>query len=376
MGTGKMRIGILSSSRADYGIYLPLIEALCPDASFRLELICFGTHLSKFHGYTLKDIDQSKFAKIHVVENIIANDSPNAIASSFGLTALKFADFWQNNEFDIVFCLGDRFEMAAAVLAALPYGVKFAHLHGGETTLGAIDNVYRHTITLASKVHFVATEKNGERIRELIGSGENIFHVGSLSLDNLKKIELLSKNEFFEKWQIDLNKKTILITVHPETVDFSKNEGFSEEIHKTLCLLAPQRQLVITMPNADTSGMVFRNQFLKLQEQFPKQVVLIENFGTQSYFTCMKYAEILLGNSSSGIIEAASFGKYVIDIGDRQKGREAGENIIHVPFEANTIYETCVAYMDTTYSGKNIYDNGGAVDRIINFLKIENDKLR
>lgn len=147
-----IKIGILTSSRADYGIYLPLLKALRKDDSFGLELIVFGTHLSKFHGYTLSQIEADGFKVGAKIESLLIGDTPNAIASSFSLTSQKFTDFWGQNttRFDIVFALGDRFEMAAAVLAGLPYGVTFAHLHGGETTLGAIDNVYRHSISLAS----------------------------------------------------------------------------------------------------------------------------------------------------------------------------------------------------------------------------------
>src|SRR5690606_5753673 len=145
-----MRVAVLTSSRADFGIYLPLLNRLKEDPFFQLEIIAFGTHLSKFHGYTLDQIKESGFTTIHEISSLLTNDDEVSIATSFGLTVLKFADFWDKHSYDWVLCLGDRFEMAAAVQAGIPFGVRFAHLHGGETTLGAIDNIYRHQTSLAS----------------------------------------------------------------------------------------------------------------------------------------------------------------------------------------------------------------------------------
>lgn len=369
MESSEIKIGILTSSRADYGIYLPLLTALKSDDSYQVELICFGTHLSKFHGYTLDDIDQVGYDKVHTIENILTNDSPSAISTSFGLTALQFADFWKTNHFDLVFCLGDRFEMASAVFAGLPYGVQFAHLHGGETTLGAIDNIYRHSISLASKFHFVSTEKSKKRILELIPDSNNVRTVGALSLDNVKNINLLSKEEFYTNWNIDLNLDTILFTIHPETVDFEGNQAFSEQVLQALLVLVKEKQIVITMPNADTSGLIYREKFEELAKIYPQNIKLIENFGTQGYFTCMKYSKLVVGNSSSGIIEAASFGKYVINIGDRQKGREASENVVNVSFNKDSIINAINKYFAVEFQGRNVYDHGGSTREILNFLK-------
>ena len=181
-----MKIGILTSSRADYGIYFLLLNKLKEDRFFELEIIAFGTHLSKSHGDTISEIEKNNYNKIHTIPSLLAEDDKQAIATSYGLTALKFADFWQHNQFNLVICLGDRFEMSAAVQSGIPFGVKFAHIHGGETTLGAIDNIYRHQITLASTIHFTANELFTERVVELIGSKKNVHTVGSLSLSEIQ----------------------------------------------------------------------------------------------------------------------------------------------------------------------------------------------
>lgn len=374
MGGYKMiRVGVLTSSRADFGIYLPLLKALQKEEAFHLELIVFGTHLSKFHGYTVEQIEREGFKIAKRIESLLLGDTPSAIASAYGLTALKFAEYWQENEqsFDVVFALGDRFEMAAAVAASIPFGIKIAHLYGGETTLGAIDNIYRHSISLASQLHFVGAEFFAKRLNQLLDDEKaSIYNVGSLSLENLKNIDFLSVEAFKNKWQIDLNIKTILVTVHPETVAYQKNLAYCEATIKALEQLANEFQIVITMPNADTAGMVFREAFETLAKK-QQSIKIIENFGTQSYFTCMKYAKLMVGNTSSGIVEAASFQKYVLNLGDRQKDRLCGENVIHVPFNHDLIVKNTLEYATKEYNGENIYFKSNPSEIIIQILKKE-----
>lgn len=368
-----IKVGVLTSSRADYGIYLPLLNALQNDLKFSLELIVFGTHLSKFHGYTISQIEADGFKVAAKIESLLVGDTPNAVATSFALTAQKFAEFWeiQNGRFDIVFALGDRYEMAAALFAGVPYGISFAHLHGGETTLGAIDNIYRHSISLSSKYHFVSTFSFAERLKLLLDDNhKSIFCVGSLSLENIEQLELLSQSEFNEKWDIDLTIDTLLVTVHPETVAFNKNQVYCNEIIKALEVLSETYQVVITMPNADTSGLIFREAFSNLATRY-SNVKIIENFGTQSYFTCMKYSKLLIGNSSSGILEAASLNKFVLNLGDRQKGRLCSQNVIHLPFESEKIISATKKYGIKEYSGNNIYYQKNSSMNILNALKEE-----
>lgn len=371
MGAPKIKIAILTSSRADYGIYLPLLKQLSNESTFDMSIIAFGTHCSEKYGKTVENIKSDGFIPYAEIDNLLGDDSPSGITRSYAKTIELFADFWMNNSFDWVLCLGDRFEMAAAVNAGIPFGVKFAHIHGGETTLGAIDNIYRHQITLASKLHFPSLPIYKDRIKSIIGDKNDsmIKVTGSLSLDNLMALQLLSKEEFSVKWSIDLNIPTILITIHPETVDYKSNDFFATESIKALIQLQKSYQLVITMPNADTAGSIYRNAFTKFGEEYSDKVILIENFGTQSYFTCMKYAKLLLGNTSSGIIEAASFNKYVINLGDRQKGRFSGDNVIDLSFDSNAIVEAVKKVNNTVYNGENPYFLGSASKVIIDTLK-------
>lgn len=363
-----MKIGVLTSSRADFGIYLPLLQEMNADAFFKLEIIAFGTHLSKSHGFTIDEIEKEGFLTIHRVNSILDNDDENSISSAFALTALKFADFWSNNTFDLVFCLGDRFEMAGAVQAGIPFGVFFAHIHGGETTLGAIDNIYRHQITLASKLHLPATEIFAQRVAELVGGKQNIFTVGSLSIDGLKDMPVPSELDF--RAQFNITHEFALLTFHPETISPELNQRNAKEMYKSLKAIANYISLVITMPNADTYGSVFRKELEILKSEMPDKILLIENFGKLNYFSAMKYCKLLIGNTSSGIIEAASFGKYVINVGKRQAGRLQSENVFNCDFSSDEIESNFhrILTLDE-YQGKNIYQKKGTVETIVKLLK-------
>ncbi len=376
MGTVQIKkLLVLSSSRADFGIYLPLLKKVKNDPFFHLEILAFGSHLSKFHGHSIDQINEEGFKVDHTISSLLTGDGPVDIATSFSLTSLKFAEFWKlhKEDFDCVIVLGDRFEMAAAVIAGIPFNIRFAHLFGGETTLGAIDNIYRDLITLASKLQFVSLPAFKERVGHLINSTNFNCHViGSLSLDNLAEIKLLSTDEFYKKWQIDLNKKTVLITVHPETVAFDRNSEFATAVFEALSIIGKEKQLVVTMPNADTAGTVFRKMFEDLKTVLGDNVFLVENFGIQSYFTCMKYAGLMIGNTSSGITEAASFSKYVLNLGDRQKGRLAGDNVLQVAFDCKQIVDLTDTYFGQLFPGRNIYLKGSAADNIISVLKGDN----
>jgi len=368
-----MRVGVLTSSRADYGVYLPLLKAIEADSFFELKIIAFGTHVSKQHGYTIDQIKQDGFKVEVQLGNLISGDSEKAISSIIGNTILKFSSVWKilKDKIDLVFALGDRYEMFAAVSASVPFNIPIAHIHGGETTLGAIDNKFRHAITLMSKYHFTSTVNYAKKVSALIGTKNNINNVGALSLDNLLDLELLDKEAFKERWNINLDIPTILTTFHPETISLEKNKVYAIELVKTLKVLTSNYQIVITMPNADTMGTVIRKKLEQIVEQNPK-VISVENFGTLGYFSCIKHSSFLLGNTSSGIIEAASFGKYVINLGDRQKGRAQSNNIYNEKIQKRNILEAVQRIEKNNYNftGKNIYaDDAKTSLQIIDAIK-------
>lgn len=364
-----MRIAVLTSSRADYGIYMPLLRRIEADPFFSLEIIAFGTHLSKGHGYTLDKIEQDNYSTIHKVSSLVSNDDEQGIATSYGLTVLKFADFWKSHVYDLVLCLGDRFEMSAAVQAGIPYNIKFAHIHGGETTLGAIDNIYRHQISLASKIHFTATEEFSKKVGYLLGTTDCIHTVGSLSLDSIETFKPIDKGIFLEKFGI-VDTEFALATFHPETVNIDLNIHFAKEMRRALASISKNIFVVITMPNADTMGSIYREQIYALREQYPDKILCIENFGKDNYFNAMYHAKIMIGNTSSGIIEAASFGKYVVNIGERQKGRVQSGNVIESTFsEEKIVRASQKAITLGEFKGENIYFRENTVDLVIDKLK-------
>jgi len=364
-----MNLGVLTSSRADFGIYLSLLRLLEASDKFDLTIIAFGTHVSKTHGETISEIRAAGFVKIDSIPSLLADDSPKGISASYALTNLKFSEYWSKTKYDLVLCLGDRFEMQAAVQAGIPLGVKYAHFHGGETTEGAIDNIYRHQITLASEIHFTSTAPYAERVAEIIGFDENIFNIGSLSLDNLEELDLPQIETLKLHFGIPEG-DYILATFHPETVAFDENLLYSDEMCRALELLSKSINIVITMPNADTMGSLYRQKLIRLKERLRSSLTLVENFGKLNYFSALKSTRLVLGNSSSGIIEAASFNKYVVNVGDRQKGRIQSENVVNSAFDSASIVQAVEeTLMLAAYNGENAYKKGQAAQNTLKILE-------
>jgi GDP/UDP-N,N'-diacetylbacillosamine 2-epimerase (hydrolysing) len=366
-----MRIAVLTSSRADYGIYRPLLNRLRDDTFFQLELIVFGAHLSRFHGYTLNEIRADGFEPYVTIDSMALGDSPQAISCAMGVTATRFVSYWDEakSRIQMAISLGDRFEMFAAVSASVPFNIPIAHIHGGETTLGAVDDTFRHSLTHMAKYHFTSTQAHFERAVQLTGSNTGVYNVGALSLDELQDFEPYTEVEFEGRFGIRVDASTILVTLHPETRALEEVEQHAQLVSEVLGAES-QWKILITMPNADTSGTKIRNVFHELAESHSDRIILAENLGTRGYFTAMARCAFILGNSSSGIIEAASFGKRVINLGDRQKNREAGPNVMHVPFNRDKLQQAMIRITELPNSGKeNIYFRGGASLKIVEVLK-------
>lgn len=363
-----MKIAVLTSSRADYSIYLPLLKLLQEDNSFELEIIAFGTHLSEKYGYTLNNIIQDGFSISVAIDTMPTRDTPYHISQAMGLCSMKFSDVWEKDDSDLIIALGDRFEMFAACSAAVPFGKKIAHIHGGETTIGAIDDCFRHAITLMSSFHFVTTETYKKKVEELIGKKDCVFNVGALSIDNLKQLNLLNIEEFKNKFSIDLSKPSILITLHPETVDFNSNEKFCKELINALDETNGY-QFIITMPNADTMGIRIR----ELLSEFVlnnSNAIAVESFGTIGYLSCMKHCSFMLGNTSSGFVEASYFPKYVINLGQRQEGRIISKNINNCPLEKEAIKKYINDFAKVQLPQNiDIYGDGNTAPKIVSILK-------
>ena len=363
-----MKIGVLTSSRADYGIYLPLLDKLKFDQRFQLEIIAFGMHLQKSQGNTINQIIKGGFKVIHKVGEMPESDGVVDISKGYGNMIVSFAEFWSKNKYEVVLALGDRWEMSAAVQASIPFEVKIGHIHGGETTLGATDNIYRHQITLASTFHFTASEVFSERVISILGSDKNVHTVGSISLEDINQLQLPSWDSVKEKFAIPFD-DFILVTFHPESVGASMNKHYASVISDVLEILTKEYNVLVTKANSDALGSLFNDCFKQLQEEYPHKLKLVSALGKLNYFKAIEKCDFMLGNTSSGIIEAASFGKYVVNVGDRQKGRLRNENVIDVQFESNEIQLAIKSVAKRLqYSGRNKYVRLSTTETIVNVI--------
>jgi GDP/UDP-N,N'-diacetylbacillosamine 2-epimerase (hydrolysing) len=363
-----MKIGVLTSSRADYGIYRPLLELWLNDKEIDFEIIAFGQHLLDTFGNTYQEIENDGFEVKHKISASYENDSPNGIASNYADILKEFVSFWQNHRFDWIIALGDRYEMSAAVQAGIPYHLRFAHIHAGEKTLGAIDEIYRHQISLTSELHFVSLELYAKRVHDLVGHKESTTVTGAIGLENLNKIKLLNSNEFLQKWDIDMTIPTLFFIVHPETKNYVSNFEYSKILEEVSTELAKTFQLIVSLPNADTNGSIYREMWKRVQSK-NSNVKLIEHFGSQSFFSCMKLSRLIVGNSSSALLEAASFNKYALNLGDRQLGRISGENVLNLPYDNAQILNFVDKYSKLEFTGQNIYAKKGGIELITSKLK-------
>ncbi|MFN8115623.1 MAG: UDP-N-acetylglucosamine 2-epimerase [Bacteroidia bacterium] len=366
-------IHILSSTRADFGFFLPLIRKFEKD-NIKYKLVVFGTHLSEKHGYTLNEIKKHKIEDIEIVDTYIDASTPYQVNEAIVKVITEFNNYYYklSSKTDILLGLGDRFELFAAVAAAKTYNLKFIHLSGGEETFGAIDNLYRHCLTIMGNLHFTNTKKNAERVEQLINHKANVCYSGSLTIDNILSTELYDFETFKKEFGLQLKKKFILTTFHPETVEFEKNLFFVNELLKAIDIL--DFDFVITMPNADVGNFEVRQAIQEFAKN-RKNIFLIESFGSQGYYSALKYCYCVLGNSSSGIVEAASFAKYAVNIGKRQEGRERGDNVIDCELISVDIVEAVRSISSrSVLKTENIYGSGNASDliskEILTFLNL------
>ena len=359
-----IKIGILTSSRADYGIYLPLIEKLVSKKSYDCTIIAFGMHLLDEYGYTRKEI---KYRKVHEIHGINSEETVTSTIEDYGNLIKNFAKYWDKYRYDLIFCLGDRIEMSAAIQSLIPLKTSIAHLHGGEITTGSLDNIYRYQISLASEIHFVSTLESKKNLAKYVDK-KNIYNVGSLSLDGLKKINLLNKKELHNNYNIP-NGAFCLVTFHSDTIYQTKNRSYVKIIEKVLNKLSEKIYLVITYPNNDIHSSLYIDMYKNFVKKNSKKCVLIKSFGKVKYFSAMASCEFMLGNSSSGIIEAASFRKHFINVGSRQNGRVRSTNTIDVDFKYNDIIKKCFDVMNNPlFTGKNKYYKKNVAESIIKII--------
>ncbi|NQY68225.1 MAG: UDP-N-acetylglucosamine 2-epimerase (hydrolyzing) [Flavobacteriales bacterium] len=364
-----MRVSVLTSSRADYGIYLPLLKRLKQDPYFELEIIAFGTHLSPKHGNTINQIEEDGFSPVTLNSIVPDQDDVENIDSAINKTTQLFNSYWDSctSEPQLVLCLGDRYEMFAAIKGTLASGIPIGHIHGGEYTPNSKDNEYRNALTTMAQYHFTSTQEHADRVAAISRHNKNIWNIGTLSLDNLSDLNLLGIKDFFNAYGVDLSKPTILFTFHPESISVEENKKHILEINQALRQLP--FQIIVTMPNVDAHNKIIRKELEQLIKE-ENHIWGFENLGTLAYFSCMKHCAFVLGNSSSGIIEAPSLKKYFINLGNRQIGRQCDLNVINCRINAQEILRTTVKLKEKTkLTDANIYRYGDVSDNIIKKLK-------
>lgn len=364
-------ISIVTSARADYGYYLPIMRAIQADPALALHLIVTGMHLSNAHGKTVNVIEQDGFTIDERIESLLATDSPEGIAKSMGVGVMGFAELFKRFRPDILLVLGDRFEMCVAPLAALPFKIPVAHLHGGELTQGAIDDALRHMITKLSHLHFVATQAYARRVIQMGEEPWRVTVCGAPSLDNLHSLELWSRATLQERLNFPLDPAPLLVTFHPVTLEY---EQTAWQIGELLAALdAVGMPVIFSAANADTSGEIV-NQCIADYVEVHANALLVQNLGTQAYFSLMQYGAGMVGNSSSGIIEAASFKLPVVNIGTRQGGRAQGANVLDCGYTRQEILTaiqkaTAPHFRASLADLQNPYGAGNASGQIIARLK-------
>ncbi|WGS66033.1 UDP-N-acetylglucosamine 2-epimerase [Marinitoga aeolica] len=373
------KICIFTGTRAEYGLLYPLMKKIKESNELELQIIVSGMHLSPEFGLTYKEIEKDGFKINEKVEILLSSDTDIGINKSIGLGIISFSEALKRLNPEILVVLGDRFETLAITITAYIQKIPIAHLHGGERTEGAIDEGIRHSITKMSYLHFTSTEEYRKRVIQLGESPERVFNVGAIGLDNVKSMNLLEKDELENELNFKFGKKNILFTYHPVTLKKEKLENELKEIFNALEeLIKKGYKIIITKSNADAGGRTINKFINNFSNEYKNEVLSVTNLGTLKYLSTMKYVDFVMGNSSSGIIEAPSFKIPTINIGDRQKGRVKGNSIIDCdPIKKEILKAVNIAEKMNRNEINNSYDQGGATEKIYDVLRdyIKNNKL-
>ena len=376
------KIAVITATRAEYGLLKPLMQEINKDNDLELYLIVSGMHLSPEFGMTYQEIEEDGFEINAKVEMLLSSDSPAGISKSIGLGVIGFADEFQRADLDMLILLGDRYEALSAAICAMVMRIPIAHLHGGELTEGAIDEGIRHSITKMSYLHFTSTEQYRNRVIQLGENPERVFYVGALGVENIKKINLMTKEELERSIHFEIDENTVVVTYHPVTLE---NNTVEEQFLNLLKVLDrnPKIRMIFTKANADTNGRIVNELIDKYAAQNSERACAFMSLGQKRYLSALKYCRIVIGNSSSGIIEAPSFGKPIINIGDRQKGRICADSVINCGYTQQEIQQAMETALTEEFENKarncrNPYEKENTAANIISVIKdyLLNDKIK
>jgi UDP-hydrolysing UDP-N-acetyl-D-glucosamine 2-epimerase len=372
MTAAPRRIGVVTVARSDYGHLRPVLEEIRRAPDLGLVLFVAGMHLDPAFGSTAGEIEADGFAIAERIPMPGGGDSPEAVAASIGRGVEGFARAFARRRTDLLVVLGDRFEMLAAAVAALPFALPVAHIHGGEVSEGAVDNQIRHAITKLAHLHFASAEVHARRIAQMGEEAWRIHAVGGPGIDRFATTEPISREALAGELDIPMAGPWILVTFHPVTLEYGDTAAHVEEL--LAALEKTDGTIIATYPNADTSGRLIMERLEEFAARHPGRCRLVRNLGERRYLAFLRHADVMVGNSSSGLIEAPSFGLPAINIGARQRGRLRGANVIDVGAARAEILrgiETAqtAAFRSRAREGGNPYGDGHAAPRIVDVLR-------
>ncbi|HLF50430.1 MAG TPA: UDP-N-acetylglucosamine 2-epimerase [Methylomirabilota bacterium] len=365
------RIGVVTVARSDYGHLVPVLEQVREAPDLALLLFVAGAHLSPRFGRTVSAIEADGWPITERVEMVGESDAPEAIAAAAGRGVAGFAAALARSRPDLLVVLGDRLEMLSAALAALPLTIPVAHIHGGEVTEGAIDEQVRHAITKLAHLHFPAAELYARRIRQMGEEPWRVHSCGAPGLDRFSKLAGLPRDVLARKIGLPLRRPTLLVTFHPVTLEYGETAAHAEELAAALAAL--DGDMVITYPGADAAHASVIRRLEALAAERPG-TRFVPSLGEDVYCSLLREADVMVGNSSSGIIEAPSFGLPVVNIGSRQQGRLRAANVLDVGHGREEIAAGIGRALAPEFRRRlvglvNPYGDGHAAPRIVKVLR-------
>ncbi len=368
----KKNIAIFTSARSEYGLLKPLIDACLKSDQFNTLVLVGGGHFSVEQGYTVNEIIADGVQIAAEFPFLVEDPRPTRIARSNALLQLQLAEYFEEHELDLIIVLGDRSELISVVSSALFQSIPIAHISGGEITEGATDNQVRHAVTKMSHIHFPATESYKKNILSMGEEEWRICVSGEPGLDHVLSLELPSKEDFLKKFSLPEDRKIILATLHSETISQTITASFIEELVDFISNNT-EYHLLFTAANTDIGGAEINAKLLELSKA-NNRLTYVKSLGKTNYYAALKYTDLVIGNSSSGLVEAQSFNVPVLNIGDRQKGRMANPNVLDVSVSIEDIKKAIVKVSSENFKEKyvgqpNIYGDGNASNRIVTFLE-------
>lgn len=366
----KKKICIATGTRAEYGLLNSLMSLIKKDKSFELQIVATAMHLSPEFGMTINEIEKDGFRINEKIEMLLSADTDTAIVKAMGLAMITASEVFKRLKPDLLIILGDRFEMMALATSAYLMNIPIAHIAGGETTEGVFDEGIRHSITKMSSLHFASAEIYKKRIIQLGENPKTVFNVGAIGLDNIKNVKLFSRKELEADLELSFEGKAALVTFHPVTLE---KETPQKQFSKVLNALEkfPDLKLIFTMPNSDTGGREIIEMVKKITS-IRSNAYAFTNLGQKRYLSVLNQVDLVIGNSSSGIVEVPFMGIPTINIGDRQKGRIMNESIINTTCETSTIavaIKKALSKKRNSGKTKNPYGNGTAAMQILQTIR-------